>query len=359
MISLRWLVAIPVILGAAFLAPSSEGAAVRDGAGVFSKDAVKKAVSRLERLERATHIPIVIETIDAVPGIDPDATPAQRRKAAEALAVHRAEAIRDEGIYILIAKREHTIPVLVRDRFAQVLPIDKRDAIREAFRVEFRKDDYDAGLLSAVATLEHALDGVTAGKRGAHVVVSPEPLRDHAAGAAPRRAARSGFGSFLLIILGIFGVLLFLRVLGGLFGRCAGPGYGAPMGGMPRAGVGPGPGYYGGPGYGGGGGFFSGLLGGLGGALAGNWLYDQFSGRHHGMTSADAGYAPDDTSAAPDTGGDAIVGADDDIGGGGATWDDAPGTDAGGGDGGDWGGGGGDWGGGGGDWGGGGGGGDW
>ena len=74
-------------------------------------------------------------------------------------------------------------------------------------------------------------------------------------------------GTFLLIVAGIFGVLLVLRLLGGLFGRSAGPGMpGAGMG-MGRPGMGGGPGYYGGPGYGGGGGgFMSGLFGGLGGA---------------------------------------------------------------------------------------------
>jgi uncharacterized protein len=92
--------------------------------------------------------------------------------------------------------------------------------------------------------------------------------------------------------------------------------------------------------------------------MAGNWLYDQMSGRHGGMNSAGAGYPTDEAvSSAPDQGDDAIIGADDN-GGQGGSWDDG-GTDTGGGD---WGGGdaGGDWGGGGGDWGGGGGGGgDW
>ena len=58
-------------------------------------------------------------------------------------------------------------------------------------------------------------------------------------------------GTFLLIILGIFGVLLVLRLLGGLFGRSGGAGYPNQMGGMgmPRPGMGPGG--YGAPGYGG------------------------------------------------------------------------------------------------------------
>jgi uncharacterized protein len=125
------------------------------------------------------------------------------------------------------------------------------------------------------------------------------------------------------------------------------------MGGMQRPGMG-GPGYgapgYGAPGYGGGGGgFMSGLLGGLGGAVAGNWLYDQFSGGRHNATHEAGGYQPDGySSGIPDQGNDEIIGANDDAGGG-ASWDDSP-ADAGGGD---WGGGGGDWGGGGdagGDW---------
>ena len=102
------------------------------------------------------------------------------------------------------------------------------------------------------------------------------------------------------------------------------------------------------------------MLGGLGGALAGNWLYDQFSGRHGGPGHTDAGsYVPTESTSAYDPTGDAPVGADDD-GGMGASWGDDPGAADTGGDwsggdgGGDWGGGGGDWGGGGGD-----GGGDW
>jgi uncharacterized protein len=128
-----------------------------------------------------------------------------------------------------------------------------------------------------------------------------------------------------------------LRVLGSLFRR--GGNQMAGQGGMQPQG---GPGF--GGGYGGhGGGFMSSLFGGIGGAMAGNWLYDQFSGRHHGpgnmypdQTNYDQGGSPADD---PSTGS---------WGGGGGDWD-------GGGGGGDWGGGGGDWGGGGGD----GGGGDW
>ena len=220
------------------------------------------------------------------------------------------------------------------------------------------KQRFDEGLEKGVEAIEKTLQGHRVGTaRAGARAGAPAPI-----GAGARRGQAGGgssvFGTFLLIGLGILAVLIVLRVLGGLFGRSAGGGYPNQMGAMggPRPGMGPGGYYGGGPGYGGrggGGGFFSGLLGGLGGAMAGNWLYDQMSGRHGGMTSAGAGYPTDERSAsAPDQGDDAIVGADD-HGGQGGSWDDG-GTDTGGGDwgggdaGGDWGGGGGDWGGG--DW---------
>jgi TPM domain len=358
MIGKRWLVAIPVVLATAILTPTLEAADIRDRAKMFDPDVVKKADARLNRREKTSGIPIVIETIEEIPGVERDAEKAVKRKAIAKLAVERDEAIKDEGIYVLISKRDHVIsPVLVRERLARVMPIEKRQAVIDAFTEHFKKDDYDGGLKSAVETLERSLEGVSAGKAGHRAPgAAPVAVHDLAQRQKPK-AGGSAMGTFLLIILGIFGVLLFLRLLGGLFNRGAGAGYRGQMGGYPRPGMGPGgPGYYGGPGGGGGGGgFFSGLMGGLGGALAGNWLYDQFSGGRHGHTTpADTGYAPNDVGAGTDQGGDAIVGADDNPGGG-TSWDD-PGAGADPGGGGDWGGGGGDWGGGGGgDWGGGGG----
>ncbi len=351
MISQRWLVAIPIVMAVSMISTSARGSTVRDRAHMFSPEAVKKAEAELDRLERSTHIPVVIETVEALPE---GGSAAEKKRAIDALAVKRDKAIRDEGIYLLISKDDHLIShVLVRQRIADLMPIEKRDAIRDAFIEAFKKRDFDGGLARGVQAIERALEGASAGHKAAQ---APGGLP---VAARARGGGQSTMGTFLLIILGIFGVLLVLRLLGGLFGRAGGAGYPNQMGGMgmQRPGMGPGgPGYYGGGGgYGGrGGGFLSGMLGGLGGAVAGNWLYDQFSGRHGNVNSADAAHSGDYVSGTPDQGGDAIVGADDDPGGG-ASWDDAGPTDTGGGD---WGGGGGDWGGGGGDWGGGGGG-DW
>jgi len=364
----KWPIAIPLAI--LLMGAPAWGSAIRDEAKMFSPRVVEEAQRRLERLERTTNVPVIIETIEHVPGIARGMPSKEKLEAINQHAKRRDSQIHDEGIYILVSKSDQVISEpLIRARLEDILPLSRRDAITQAFLGAFKKHDFDGGLERGVEAIEKALEGHRVGNARVNGRAGvPAPI-----GAGAHRVRAGGgssvFGTFILIGLGILAVLILLRVLGGLFGRGVGGGYPNQMGPMggPRPGMGPG--YNGGgPGYGGrgGGGFFSGLLGGLGGAMAGNWLYDQMTGRHGGMTSAGAGYPVDDsTGSIPDRGDDAIIGADDHGGQGGGSWD-AGGTDTGGGDwgggdaGGDWGGGGGDWGGGGGDWGGGdGGGGDW
>src|SRR5271157_2798110 len=348
--------AMPLVAFAALAVPQLGAAEVRDRGGIFTAEAIKKAETVLDRIERRTKIPVVIETIEAIPGLARDSSASEKRTAVERVAEQRARELGYEGVYLLISKNDHVISrVLVKKRYDSLLPLEKRDEVRDTLTREFKGGRFDEGLLKTTALLDSALaeaPAVSGNRRAVPGVPAP--------GRGDVHGAKFGLGTLLLVIgLGIVGVLLLLRVLGGVFGR-AGGGYSAPMGmgGMPGPGTGPGPGY--GPGYGGGsgaprGGFFSGMLGGLGGALAGNWLYDQFSGRHGGAGHSDAAAYPAAESPAPaDQGGDDFVGGNDD-GGQGTSWSDPGGADAGG----NWGGGdgGGDWGGGGGDWGGGGGGG--
>jgi hypothetical protein len=338
-----------------------EASEIRDRAGMFSPEAVKKAQAQLDQIERKTRIPIVIETIDSIPGLEKNAPTNARRKAIDDLAVERVKKEHDAGVYLLMSSRDRVLSnVLVRARDAARLPKESRLEIYNALLDHFKEKRFDAGLASAVALLDQSLSAPSNARANGHAPAAPIPGRR----GGNVNGAGFGVGTLLMIGLGIFAVLILLRALGGLFGRSGG-GYSSPMGmgGMPGPGMGPGPGYgpqgYGGYGAPRGGGFFSGMLGGLGGALAGNWLYDQFSGRHGSPGQTDAGaYTPGESTSAYDPAGDAPVGADD-TGGMGGSWDDPgpadTGGDWGGGDGGaDWGGGGGDWGGGGGD-----GGGDW
>lgn len=154
-----WLTAIPVALAVMTATAQGETATIRDQARLFSPAVVDKADAKLKQLERATHIPVVIETIDAIPGLERSSTKAEREEAINALALKRDRQIHDEGLYILISKREHLISnLLVRQRYAALLPLEKRDAIRNAFLSEFqKKQNYDGGLEKAVHTIEQFL----------------------------------------------------------------------------------------------------------------------------------------------------------------------------------------------------------
>jgi uncharacterized protein len=308
------LLAAPLLLATA-VASASE---IRDDAGMFGAGAIREARTILDGVERQYRVPVEIETIDSLNG----------QTIGEA-SLRRAQEAGVNGVFVLIAKKNHKVET--RD-FRSFLGRDRREAVTQAFVNGFRagRGDFDKGLIQGVEAIRTAVAEV-----GGMAAATARPAVIRRVPPAPHRGG-SGLGALVVIGLVILAVLIGLRLLGGLFG--AGRGYAGPAMGRPG---------YGGPGYGGGGGgFFSGLLGGLGGAVAGNWLYDQFGRRHYGGGDYTTG---ESTPSAPD-GGDWGAGAEGDWGGsdagggGGADWG---GGDAGGG--GDWGGGGGDWGGGGGD----------
>ena len=324
----RWWLALPLALtGLLSLGTSqSQAGTVHDNAGMFSREAVAKANAELSKIERNLKLDVNIETIPSLDG-----------EQISEVALRHAKRSGSSGLFVLLAKDDSKIWTLPSIAYEKTLA-GREDTIRRAFTSEFKKQDFDGGLLSGVAAIGSEASKARA-EYGSLEQAPPHGNRNVArAGGVPVRRARGGFGLGSLIWIGILvlGVMFVVRMIGALFGAGRSQqGYG-PQGRMGGPGYGPG---YGG---GGGGGFMSGLLGGLGGAVAGNWLYDQFSGRHGGnysdTTGSDAG-AGTDTSPSEGWGADA---------GGGGSWG---GGDAGGG--GDWGGGGG------GDWGGGGGGGDW
>ena len=293
----RWMSVLPLLVLTALAVPQLGAAEIRDRAGMFSAEAVRKAQAEFDRSERRTSVPVVIETIPAIPGLERGASSVEKRRAIEALAEKRAKEIGYEGVYLLISRDDHVFSeLLVRERYASLLPRERRQAVRDALVGEFKNGHFDAGLVKAAATLAESLSEAPVAAPRRAVPAVPAPRRGD--------AGKFGLGTLLVIGLGIFGVLVLLRVLGGLFSR--GGGYPAQMGmGGMRPGMGPGPGPgYGAPGYGyggpRGGGFFSGMLGGLGGALAGNWLYDQFSGHHAGAGHVDAGsYTSGETAEQP------------------------------------------------------------
>ena len=121
----------------------------------------------------------------------------------------------------------------MQKRYESLLPRERRLEVRDALLGQFKNHRFDTGLEKAAEILDQALAAapVAADQRA---LVGRDLHRGQAGG------GKFGLGTLLAIGLGIFGVLLLLRVLGGLFNR--GGGYPAQMGmgGMNRPGMGPG-----------------------------------------------------------------------------------------------------------------------
>ena len=341
MTRLRWLLALPSLILATSV--PAIAADLRDNAKLFSPQAIVKAGDALDRLEREYSVPIRIETVQTLNGENID----------DALRKH-AKAVDAHGLYVLIARKERKTEVGESHTLSKYLTRSRTLAIRDAINHEFAKDQFDAGLARGIDKMDSVLSEAKAEAGGSLRQAAPAgrratPVPGGGGAALPGKPSSfGGLGMLLTIVLGILAVFIVIRLLGALFSGGNRGGY-ANRGMMGGPGGGPGgPGY--GPGYGGGGGggFMSSMFGGIGGALAGNWLYDQFSGRHHDTSVGQSNYDPVVGAAEAPANDDFVTPGD-----GGGDWGGG-GGDAGGGD---WGGGGGDAGGGG-DWGGGGGG-DW
>ncbi len=285
----------------------------QDNANLFSQSAKNQATSAIDDLVKRTGKEILVITVPSLNGQD-------ARTAAE----NAFRQNRTDGVLFYISRDDRRLELVAGQATQQALPRNRLDQIRQTMLDDFRANNqqgYDKGLLDGVNGVRSAL-----------------------AGAAPQTTSgsqpvRQGGPNWVLIGLLIVGALLIVWVITGVmrarqlqqqasYGQ---PGYGQP-----------GYGYGGGPGFGGGG-FMSGLLGGLGGALLGNALFNAF--RPHDTFSDVGGH---DAGGFADQGGGwqtDDAGQVGDVSGG--SWGDTGGGDWGGGDvgfGGDGGGGGGgDW----------------
>ncbi len=168
----------PVLLLALALPAVSrvEASEIRDRAGMFSPEAVKKAQAELDRVERRTRIPVVIETIDSIPGLERNAPNNARRKAIDDLALQGLNKERDAGVYLLISSRDRVFSdVVVRRKDAARLPQQARDEIRGALLDHFKEKRFDAGLSSAVALLDQSLSAPSNARVNGHVPAAPAP----------------------------------------------------------------------------------------------------------------------------------------------------------------------------------------
>ena len=113
---------------------------------MFDEAAVVDAHKELRRIENETNVSTVIETVETLKGESIE-------KAAENLARHSGI----HGIFILVAKKEHTIEILVSHSFQSAVTRARRDTIKDAFIAGFRQREFNEGLKHGVAAIGKVL----------------------------------------------------------------------------------------------------------------------------------------------------------------------------------------------------------
>ncbi len=309
------------VCGLGVVSARAVGPEVRDNAGIFSAAAVKQADEVIRNLQRDVRKELLVETFAAVPDSRTNDYARGREEFFTSFVRERAQAARLDGIYVLVMKEPPPHRYRIQVGVGQVtlqraFQAKDRDELVRLLQSSFREDKFDEGLRTAVAFVERTLRGNLQSGAAPRPLAQGAPVRK----SAPASSSSSSFSMGSLLVLGLFvvgGVLVI-----GFIMRILRSGMGGGGGGLAGAG-----------GLrGGGGGMFSSILGGIGGAMAGSWLYDRFmSGNAHASDHSNANQ-PDASQS--DVGGD-YSSSGGDVGSGG-------GGDFGGGGGGDFGGGGGD-----------------
>jgi uncharacterized membrane protein YgcG len=286
---MKFLTAIALVAGLAGIAAPAfaRDSYVMDGGALFSSATVSALNQKIADFNRQTGKEVVVVTVPSLDGRTP------RDAAERAFAQNQVN-----GVMIFLAKAEK-VDFVVPDRSAaRFFPPGETQSIHNAMRGYFRSGDFDQGITTGV--------DLVLGQYRSHIGSLRRTSEAPAGGIVPSTTttARSGGFSMSWIWLILIAIAAFL-IIRALFRAMAGPrmyppGYG---GGPGAPGYGPGYGGMGmGGGMGGGGSFWSGLLGGLGGAFIGNELFGNrggFGGIGGGEVG-NAGMAPGDAYQSQD-----------------------------------------------------------
>jgi len=276
----------------------AERGVIVDGGGFFSDAAKAEANRQLVELGVRFKKEVVIETFKAIPAEVSQGVNLQDRAAVnrmfEAWTLQQARQQRVNGIYILLSQEPAHLQVIIGNETQRTLFTTKdRAVLLEVMLGKLRAKQPDEALLQGVSVIasamkSHSLDRASSRAQNRPAVEKEEP---------------SPWGWVLAAVVGFLVAWLVVGLVRSMFN-------GGGAGATPGAG----------------GGFMTSLLGGMFGAAAGMWLYDQFSG--HGGSDGDRLVNDDTGPTRRDTdyssSGDSFS---DDSGGG-----DSGGGDSGGGD---------------------------
>ncbi len=298
----------PFIVVALFVlgisASHARPAAIEDNAAFFTDTAKAQAARDIEAMGRSMNKDLAVETFLEIPDeFKRDANLADKvalARLCERWAARQAKAKGVNGVYILLVKTPAHLEVVVgNDTQKQAFTLADRDALVGIMLGKLRAKQFDSALVSGVnfvsSTMRsHLASGAQPG--------SPQPRRG-------TESSESSSPSILSILLGVGVVWLVIGIVRALLRAGSGASAMSPASG--------------------GGGFLSSLMGGMFGAAAGMWMYNQFSGDHGSSAhatdhdgsagSGDSGYKGQDTdySGGGDSGGGGDFGGGGDSGGGG------------------------------------------
>jgi len=280
---IMWQVALLSLVALSlFSSTAAAASAIQDDGALFSQTARNDFTTREAQIERDTGKQIVVRTVASLNGKD---ISAQADAAFAQLNVN--------GVLLYASKADKSLSIKTGPTTRQAISTQEEGQIRDQMLASFRTNDFDGGLLNATDRVGRDLRAVFTGTNtGANTNRSGanQPATTSATPAAPRATGGGiGIGAILVVLLLIVAIVFVARRI---FGRNNNTGVsGGPYGGG-GGNVGtnyappPQPGYgnnYGGGGYGQpsqGGGFGSsvagGAVGGFGGAILGNAVYDHF-----------------------------------------------------------------------------------
>ncbi len=309
------LVAIPLVLGGGLA--HAANAVVRDQAGFFSESAKSAASRVISDIQTTLKRDMVVETFREIPAEVRRGVDLQNKAAVnqvfETWSVDRARELGVQGVYVLLTREPAHLQVAVGNQTQrQAFTLADRNALANRMLEQLRAKKYDDALIAGVGFVRDTLSAhaapATKSKAPSATSNTSAPFTHAPVGVPTEAPTRGGSIWSMLVPILLIGVvvLVVIRILGRLFGR--GGGAGAMQ-----------------PGFGGGGGFLRSMLGGLFGAAAGMWLFNQFSG----MGSA---WGSDAASGSQEGGADDAGGQDTDYSSSGGDFGDSGGGDFGGGD---------------------------
>jgi uncharacterized membrane protein YgcG len=297
----RSLLGVAALLLSTSLARAEFGG-LRDNGAFFSESAKAEASRNIGEIGKRFKKDLVIETFQETPDALKPGVEKQDRATVNRLfeqwAMQQARQQKVNGIYVLITKVPAHLQVVVgNETQTRAFTLQDRDALVATMLARLRNKQNDEALLAGVNFVAATMKSHAIARSG-----NAAPKKSEAA-----NAESSPWGWVLAAVLGAVAAWVVVGIIRSIF-RAGGNAGGAAA--APAAG---------------GGGFFSSLLGGMFGAAAGMWLYDQFSGHHDsglgsdaerrggdeaGVSGKDTDYSSSGDSFGDDSGGGDIGGGD-------------------------------------------------